>query len=67
MFTGTSMTGVGVVISILAFIAKYFQLDLDEGVITEGVSSIVQGVAFILVVWGQVRRKDLDWGLKRKV
>ena len=66
MFLNTSMAGVGMVITVLSFLAKYFQLDLDEGQITEGVKAIVMGVGFLWLVWGQIRRKDLDFGLLRK-
>ena len=66
MFIGTSMAGSGLVVSVLVFGAKFLGLDLDEGTITEGVANILAAVGFVLLVWGQLRRKDLNWGLFRK-
>lgn len=60
------MAGTGLVITILALASKYFQLDVDEGQITEGVEAVAQGVGFILVIIGQIRRRDLKMGLIRK-
>ena len=61
-----SLAGVGLIISVLSFLAKYFQLDVDDGQITEAVNAGSQFVGFVLLVWGQLRRKDLKFGVIRK-
>ena len=61
-----SLAGLGIIVTILVFATKYFNLDIDEGQITEGIQAIAQAVGFIMVIWGQVRRKDLKFGLIRK-
>jgi len=59
------MTGVGIVVYVLAFLAKYFQLDVDNGQLTELVQVGAQFLGAVWVIWGQTRRKDLKVGLKR--
>jgi len=66
MFVKNSMTGIGVGVSILVFLAKYLGLDLDEAQLTEAVVKIVEVVGYFMVVYGQWSRKDLVGGLVRK-
>lgn len=65
-FNEKSMAGVGVAITLLTLASKYFGLDIDEGAITEGITAIAQGIGFVLIVIGQVRRKDLKFGMVRR-
>ena len=41
-------------------------IDADEGQITEALLAIATLISFATWVWGQLSRKDLDWGLFRK-
>lgn len=62
----TSVAGIGVIITVLAFAAKYFNLDVDEGQLTEGINGAAQFVGLVVLVIGQLKRKDLKFGLIRR-
>ena len=66
MFSNTSMAGTGVAITLIMLAIKLLGLDIDEGQVTEVVTSGGQVVGFVLLVIGQVKRKDLKFGLLRK-
>lgn len=61
-----SKAGVGVYSFLLILIAHYFGVDLDEGTATEIALSTGKVGSFILLIWGQLSRKDLSFGLFRK-
>ena len=61
-----SLTGIGLIVTILSFAAKYFKVDADEGQVTEAVESAVKVIGFITVIIGQLRRKDLIGGIVRR-
>lgn len=67
MFSTVSMTGVGAIVSVIEMVAKFAGLDFPEGTIGAGVNSFVGAVGFILMIWGQLKRKDLKLGLLRKI
>lgn len=66
MFTNYSMAGAGAAASVVLFVLRYFGLDVDEGMVTEGMLSLMQAIAFIVWLVGQFRREDLRYGLLRK-
>lgn len=61
-----SITGLGVVVLVLEQLAKLVGLELPEGSVGSAVNAVVQVVGFVLLVVGQLRRKDLKLGLVRK-
>ena len=61
-----SIAGIGMVVTILAFAAKYFKIDADEGQITEVVKNTSQVIGFVIMIIGQLRRKDLIGGIVRR-
>lgn len=61
-----SFAGTGTYILTLEVIAYMFGLELPEGSVAGAVNAIVVVGAFVLLVWGQLRRKDLHLGLFRK-
>jgi len=66
MFTTISKAGVGMYIAIVATLLRTFGLDLDEGIFTEAIIAILQGIGAVLWIIGQFTRKDLSWGVFRK-
>ena len=67
MFKESSMTGTGIaIITILEVLFPIFQIDIPKETITSGVLGIISGIGFLLAFWGQVRRKDLAFGIFRK-
>lgn len=61
-----SLGGVGMYAFLLATALRLLGVDVEEGVVTEFVVSLLQVIAFVVWVWGQVRRSDLKVGLVRK-
>jgi len=66
MLNTVSLTGTGVLISLLAMGLKYFGIVVDENQVAAFVNNLAQIVAFVMIIVGQVRRKDLSFGLLRK-
>jgi len=56
-----SMTITGLVISVIMTIVRGFNLDLDEGQVTEVVSAIGVVIGFLTVYVGRVRQGDISW------
>ena len=61
-----SITGIGVIITVLDAILPLVGVRLEPGTVSSAINGIVSFVGFILLVWGQVRRKDLKYGFFRK-
>ena len=61
-----SKAGVGLVILVLTEVLSFLNISVDLGTIEAGVNGIFAFAAFILLVWGQLDRKDLKFGLFRK-
>lgn len=66
MFSSVSMTATGAIIVILEQVAKLIGLDLPENTIGNMVDALVTLVGSVLLIWGQLRRKDLAGGIFRK-
>lgn len=66
MFKSISLTGSGMAVLVIGVVARSLELDLDEGNITELAQAFALVIGFLGAVGGQVRRKDLSWGLFRK-
>lgn len=61
-----SITGIGAIVTTLLTILKLFGVEVPAeagGQITEGITALV-GV--VLLVWGQLRRRDLKFGIIRR-
>lgn len=66
MFNNVSMTGSGVIVYIIAFALSYFGvLNVDNSQIARAVEAASQVIGFLMIVWGQIRRNDLQYGLWR--
>ena len=61
------MTGVGIAAFFIAWLLKYMGIEgVENGEIAEVVTGLVQIGGFIMMVWGQMRRKDLKLGMIRR-
>ena len=65
MFSSVSMTGVGAIVTLIEALLRVFEVEIAEGSVSAGVNGLVSFVGLVLMVWGQVRRKDLKFGLLR--
>ena len=61
-----SLTLQGLLVTISATLIRTFELDLDEGQVTEVIASIGLVVGFIATYVGRVRQGDLTWYGKHK-
>jgi hypothetical protein len=67
MFDTLSKAGLGVVIiTILNLIFPLVGIDVPEGSTGAFVENIGNALGFVLLVWGQVARKDLIGGVVRR-
>lgn len=61
------MTGVGLlVLAIRHFLVTAFAIDVDQDTLTKAVVGLVDFVSYVWIIYGQIRRDDLRWGLWRK-
>lgn len=66
-FTSISMAGTGgAIVVILNAIFPLFGIEVPEGSVEAALEGFLNVVGFILLIVGQVRRKDLSIGLIRK-
>lgn len=61
-----SLTIQGLVITVLTLLVQTFDLDIDEGYITELVTGIITVVGLVVTYVGRVRIGDITWYGKRK-
>lgn len=66
MFNSVSMAGTGVVVTLIVTVLKLFGIEVGTEEATKAVEGFLSVVGLILLIVGQVRRKDLVGGLLRK-
>lgn len=66
MFTNVSMAGTGSAIVLLEGLLRFLGVEFPEGSVAQAVNGFLAFLGFALLVWGQLRRKDLKFGLLRK-
>lgn len=66
MFNKVSMTGTGIIITIITSILSYYKISASGGDIAQAANGIIAVFGLIFMVWGQIRRKDLVNGIKRR-
>lgn len=66
MFANVSMAGTGAVITVLVMLFKLLGIEVAEADVQKIVEGIVALVGISTLVLGQLRRKDLSYGLFRK-
>jgi len=67
MFTSFSMTGTGIALLIIRGVLNFFGIEADDSTLVAVVDSVLVVVGWILTIWGQIRRKDLEGGFLRRV
>lgn len=63
---GISKTAIGAFVSIAVILLNQFGIVFPEGAETSFVEAIVTIVGIVMLVWGQLARKDLVGGVFRK-
>ncbi len=61
------MAGVGALITIAVAVLKLFGVEVPEDAVAKGTEAAITLGGICLLIWGQVRRKDLKYGLIRKL
>lgn len=67
MFNTVSLTGTGIVVFVLVQVLSYFNIIVPETQVQSAVEAIIQIVSFLMIIYGQIRRADMAYGLFRKV
>lgn len=60
-----SMSGVGMLVVVVTWILGLFNIVPQDGQVLAVVSSILTAIGWIMMILGQLRRKDLSMGLFR--
>ena len=67
MFNTVSMTGTGgAIVVLLQVILPLFGVDLQKFDVPQIVEALTTIVGAVLLIWGQIRRKDMVAGIIRK-
>lgn len=66
MFNTLSMAGTGGAGLVIEQTLKLLGFDFPEGAVGKALDGLTTFVFFVLLIWGQLRRKDLKWGMVRK-
>jgi hypothetical protein len=61
-----SMTGVGALVTIVVTALNLFGIELPEGTVTKVTEAVVTLAGIGLLIWGQVRRADVKYGVFKK-
>lgn len=65
-FTKISMAGTGWIVLAIVGVLNLFGLEADEGTVAGVVEAVATIAGFVLALYGQVRRSDLELGILRK-
>lgn len=61
-----SLAGSGTYVLVIEMVLRLFGVDFTDDSVTGAVNGLIVFIAFVLLVIGQLRRKDLHLGLIRK-
>lgn len=61
-----SKAGVGAVVILVESLLRFIGVDFPEGSVSEAINGLVVFGGLVLLVVGQLQRKDLKYGLFRK-
>ncbi len=64
--TPISFAGTGAIITVIEAVLRLLNVDFPEGSVAAAINGAFAFVGFILLIYGQLRRKDLKFGLLRK-
>lgn len=60
------MTGTGAFIALVEAALNFFGISIGDGVVAQAINGLLTFLSLLFVVWGQLRRKDLTFGILRK-
>lgn len=60
------MTGSGVAVYLVLLVLNFFEIELGAEQVQVAVEAIAVLASTVMLVWGQLRRKDLKFGVVRK-
>jgi len=61
MFTTTSLTGVGIAVFFVTQALRMLGVvEVDQNQVANVVTSAIQVISFVMMVWGQARRPDIS-------
>jgi len=60
-----SKTGIGVIVSVVFMALQYFGVGFPTGTEANFAEAVTVIVGIVMLVWGQMSRKDLKYGLFR--
>lgn len=66
MFTNISMTGTGLLITLIETALRLAGVEFEEGSVVAAVNGVAAAIGLALLVLAQLTRKDLKVGLVRK-
>lgn len=61
-----SVTGIGAIVVIIESVLRLFGVEVPEGSTLKVANGLLEIVGYVLLVYGQLRRKDLFYGIIRK-
>jgi len=61
-----SLTGIGVVIMVVQTVLTLLNVQFAPGSVELAINGLFAFIGFLAIVFGQLRRKDLSFGLFRK-
>ena len=61
-----SIAGVGAIITVIETALRFIGVDFPEGSVASGINGLVAFGGLVLIVYGQMRRKDLKYGILRQ-
>lgn len=67
MFQNYSRAGIGMYTFIVTAFLRAFDIEVTDTQVEEVVLAVINIVAFIVWVWGQIERDDVEFGLIRKM
>ena len=66
MFASVSMTGTGLATWGISWLLLQLGVEVGEESVAGFVQAVLTAAGFVLTVWGQLRREDLEFGILRK-
>lgn len=61
-----SKAGIGLILGLVLALFKMFGIEVDDSQLQVAVEGLLTFISFALLIWGQLDRKDLKWGILRK-
>lgn len=66
MLTSISKAGAGTAVLLIGAVLNLFGIEHNSAELEVAINGLMAFAGFALLIWGQLDRKDLKWGLLRK-